>query len=72
MREAVTLGFAQCTRQGRGGNADSRSASLWPITYAHERGSRANPPTHEWRRFKTIEEAKSIARAARANKTHVR
>lgn len=68
MREAVALGFAECTRQGRGGNADSRSASLWRITYQHDRGSRANPPTHEWRRFKTIEQAKSIASAARANK----
>jgi hypothetical protein len=68
MREAVALGFAQCTRQGRGGNADSRSASLWRITYLHDRGSRANLPTHEWRRVKTIEEAKSIARAARADK----
>ncbi len=68
MREAIALGFAECTRQGRGGNADNRRASLWRITYQHDRNSGTNPPSHEWRRVKTIEQAERIARAARDNK----
>jgi hypothetical protein len=68
MREAEALGFAECMRRGRGGNADSRSPSLWRITYLHDRNSRANPPTHEWKKIKTLEEARRIAREARADK----
>jgi hypothetical protein len=68
MREAIALGFAECTRRGRGGNASNRAPSLWRITYLHGRDSRAAPPTHEWRKIKTMQEAKQIVRAARAEK----
>jgi hypothetical protein len=68
MREAVALGFAECTRHGRGGNADSRNASLWRITYQHGRDGVTNPPTHEWRKIKTLAQALTIACEARANK----
>jgi hypothetical protein len=68
MREAVALGFAECTRQGRGGNADSRTASLWRITYRDAREDDGPVATNEWRKIKTLTEAKNIASAARANK----
>jgi hypothetical protein len=68
IREAEALGFIKVTERGRGGNAEHRKANRFFLTFAHGRDSRAEPPTHEWRRFETIEEAESVARAARANK----
>jgi hypothetical protein len=65
-REVVALGFAEITRRGRGGNADYRLPNLWRLTYVSGR-DRAEP-THEWRKIKTIEEAKAIAQAARNDK----
>jgi hypothetical protein len=44
MREASALGFAECTKRGRGGNADSRAPSLWRITYLNCNG---DLPTHD-------------------------
>jgi hypothetical protein len=55
------------TEQGRAGNAEFRKPNLFRLTYRHV--DRANP-TDEWRRVKTIEDAKEIAKAARANKDH--
>jgi hypothetical protein len=65
MREAVALGFAECTKRGRGGNADSRAPSRWRITYVQCIG---DLPTHDWRKIKTMLEAKAMATAARAAK----
>ena len=67
IREAEALGFIRMKR-GRGGNADHRQPNRFFLTFAHGRGSRACPPTHEWRKIKTIEEAQAIADAARAAK----
>jgi hypothetical protein len=66
-REAVALGFAELTQQGRGGNADYNKPNLWRLTYIEGRDRRV-PATHEWRRIKTLEEAERIARAARKDK----
>jgi hypothetical protein len=68
IREAEALGFIRITERGRGGNAEHRSPNLFLLTFAHARHGRERPPTHDWRRIKTMEEAKLIARAARANK----
>ena len=57
IREAEALGFTKITRRGRGGNADYRA-----------RNSRQAPPTNDWRKIKTIEEAEQIAKEARATK----
>ena len=57
IREAEALGFIRM-KPGRGGNADHRQPNRFFLTFAHGRGSRAYPPTHEWRKIKTIEEAK--------------
>jgi len=56
IREAEALGFIRMKR-GRGGNADHRQPNRFFLTFAHGRGSRACPPTHDWRKIKTIEEA---------------
>jgi hypothetical protein len=67
IREAEALGFIRMKR-GRGGNAEHRQPNRFFLTFAHGRDSRASPPTHDWRKIKTIEEAKVIAEAARAAK----
>jgi hypothetical protein len=65
LREAEALGFITLER-GRGGNAEHRTPSVFGLTYAYV--SRTHPPTHDWRKIKTIEEAEQIARAARQAK----
>ena len=67
IREAEALGLIRMKR-GRGGNADYRQPNRFFLTFAHGRDSRAYPPTHEWRKIKTIEQAQAIADAARAAK----
>jgi hypothetical protein len=62
IRETVALGFAEITERGRAGNAEFRSAHKFRLTYFHV--GRA-PPTNEWQRIKTVEEAQALARAAR-------
>jgi hypothetical protein len=69
LREAEALGFIELTQRGRGGNAEYRMPNLYRLTFANERYSRQAPPTHEWRKIKTIEEAREIADTARANKS---
>jgi hypothetical protein len=68
IREAEALGFIRVTEHGRGGNAEYKSPNLFFLTFAHGRDSRKHPPTHDWRRIKTLEQAEQIARTARANK----
>jgi hypothetical protein len=59
------LGFVRVTERGRGGNADYCQPNLLFLTFAHGRDSRANPPSHDWRKIKTLEEAMEIAKVAR-------
>jgi hypothetical protein len=68
IREAEALGFIRVTERGRGGNAEHRSPNLFFLTFAHARNSRQHPPTHDWRRIKTFEEAEQIGRQARHDK----
>jgi hypothetical protein len=67
VREAEALGFITVKR-GRGGNAESKTPNLYGLTFAHDRGSRASPPTHDWRKIKTVKEARKIAQGARQTK----
>jgi hypothetical protein len=69
IRETEALGFIRVTERGHGGNAEYRSPNRFYLTYAHARGSNRSPPTHAWRRVKTLEEAKQIADTARSNKS---
>jgi hypothetical protein len=68
LREGEALGFFQVTERGRGGNREYRTPNKFYLTFAVGRGSRAKPPTDEWRKIKTLQEAKAIARFARAAK----
>jgi hypothetical protein len=67
IREVEALGFIRVER-GRGGNAEYRRPNLFYLTYTNWRGSIAEPPSHDWRRIKNLDEAKCIARDARAAK----
>jgi hypothetical protein len=68
IREAVALGFLRVTERGRGGNADFRAPNLFYVTFAYNRESRSQPPSHDWRKIQTFKEAIGIARTARAAK----
>jgi hypothetical protein len=68
IREAEALGFIRVTERGRGGNAEHRRPNLFYLTFSNWRGSKAEPPTHDWRGIKTIEEAHEIAAKARKSK----
>jgi len=54
--------------RGRGGNSEYRQSNKFFLTFAHSRESRQSPPTHDWRKIKTLEEAIEIAQGARDNK----
>ena len=62
IRLICALGFVENTRRGRGGNREFHAPNLFRLTYLPAHGK---PPTHEWRRIKTIEEAEKIASEAR-------
>jgi hypothetical protein len=62
LREIEALGFAEITERGRAGNAEFRSPHKFRLTYFHV--GRA-PPTNEWQRIKTVEDAQALAKAAR-------
>jgi hypothetical protein len=62
LREVSALGLHELTRQGRAGNREFRTPNLHRLTYLPANGK---PPTNEWRRIETIEEAEHIARKVR-------
>jgi hypothetical protein len=68
IREAEALGFIRITERGRGGNAEHGTPNKFFLTFAHARDSSKTPPTHDWRRIKSLEEAEQIARTSRADK----
>jgi hypothetical protein len=65
IREAEALGFIRITERGRGGNAEHRASNRFYLTFAYGRDAAKRPPTHDWRRIKTLGEAEQIARTAR-------
>lgn len=70
IRELVALGFVEVTRQGCAGNAGFRQPALYRLTYRHS--GLMPEPTNEWRRIKTLGEAKAIAKIARAQQSERR
>jgi hypothetical protein len=68
IRELEALGFIKVKR-GRGGNSDHHKPNLFRLTFAHDRNSRSEPPTHDWRKIKTPEDALTIAQEARSAKS---
>src|SRR5262249_36307192 len=69
IREAEALGFIRVTERGRGGNADDRQPNRFLLTFAYHRKGKTDPPTHDWRKIKTLAEAEAIATAARKAKS---
>ena len=68
IREAEALGFIRVTERGRGGNAEYGTPNLFFLTFSQTRDSGKHPPTHDWRRFKTLDEAEDVSKSARNNK----
>jgi hypothetical protein len=64
IRELVAFGFIEVTERGCAGNAEFRKPNLFRLTYRPAKNIQGDG-THEWRRIKTIEEARAIAEAAR-------
>jgi hypothetical protein len=62
IREAVALGLLEIVRQGRSGNAEYRQSTLYRVTYEM---AVDHDPTHEWKRVRTIEQARKLATEAR-------
>ena len=63
MREVEALGFIRVTEEGRAGNGEWRKPNKFALTHLP---TIDNPKaTEDWQRIKTIEEAMTIAAAAR-------
>lgn len=63
LREAVALGFVEVTRRGRRAYGGAKVPSTYRLTYIA--GRRASPsPTNEWRRLKTLDEARAALSAS--------
>ena len=68
IREAVALGFAEITQEGRSGNGEFRRPNLYRLTY---RPTDKTAATDEWRKIATLEDAEAVSEAARKNKRPV-
>jgi len=65
LRVLERLGFIRI-QHGRGGNADHHEPNKIFLTYVYT--TRANLPTHDWKKFETKEDAEQAAKEARAAK----
>jgi hypothetical protein len=63
IREVVALGFLEIMRQGCAGNREFRQVTLYRPTYLQNCD---REPSDEWKRIRTVDDAKRIAAAARA------
>jgi hypothetical protein len=63
IRALVALGFLRITQEGRAGNAEFRRPTFYRLTFIN---SVDDEPTHEWRRIRTVAEARAAAQRARA------
>jgi hypothetical protein len=61
-REVEILGFMEVTERGSAGNREFRKPNVFRLTYLPV--GRAEP-THEWRRFETMEHAEQAIEAVR-------
>lgn len=64
IREVAALGFARITQHGRAGNAEFRIPNMFALTHLPTENGQV-VATNDWRRIKTLEEALSVAEAAR-------
>jgi hypothetical protein len=63
IREVAALGFIRITQEGVASNKEFRIPNMFALT--HLATDKESKPTEDWRRIKTVEQAKSIAAAAR-------
>jgi hypothetical protein len=64
IKEVVALGFIRTTSPGSAGNAGYREAARYLLTYRHAGSDKRIEDG--WKRIKTMEEAETIAKSARA------
>ncbi len=64
VRELEALGFIRLTQRGCAGNAQFRQPSFYRLTFRHTKDDTGDG-SHEWRRIETIEQAETLASAAR-------
>jgi hypothetical protein len=64
IRECCALGFIEITAAGRAGNAEFRTPNLFRIAYRNSENLLGDG-SHEWRAIETMEQALTLARAAR-------
>jgi hypothetical protein len=62
IRECEGLGFVEITEHGRAGNAEFRSPNKFRLTYRHTENAQS---TDDWRRVKTVKDARNLAYEAR-------
>jgi hypothetical protein len=65
LRVVSALGLVEKTHQGSGGRTQYHEASAYRLTYRH---TDTADPTNEWRRIKTLDDAKRMAATARKAK----
>jgi hypothetical protein len=73
-RALEALGFIKA-KPGRGGNSEFYQPNRYQLTYRHVQAVRFGDviePSNDWRRIKTLEEARQIAKSARQEKTETR
>jgi hypothetical protein len=63
IREVAALGFIRITQVGIASNKEFRIPNMFALT--HLATGKEPKPTEDWRRIKTVEEAETIAAAAR-------
>jgi hypothetical protein len=64
LAECEALGFLRTTKKGRAGNGTFRQGTLYRLTYLYTQTPH-EPPSHDWKRIATIDDAKAIAKTAR-------
>jgi hypothetical protein len=69
IRETVALGFVEVIN-GHAGVGGHGEANRYRLTYVNDK--HGIPPTDEWRRVATINEAQTVAKEARAEKNSAR
>jgi hypothetical protein len=63
LSELGALGFIEITDPGRAGNAEFRRPAKYRLTY---KATDHAPPTNEWKRIESKEQAEILAKCARA------
>jgi hypothetical protein len=66
LSELKALGFIEITDPGRAGNAEFRRPAKYRLTY---KDAYKAPPTNDWKRIETKDQAERLAKRARTNRS---